>query len=254
VCSGEIIDSFDTHPEGRSRQQDGILYRSDPEANRFLLPSGMRLIPIETVAAVIEVKLTLTKPEFESADLAATETARLRLRGSSLSYIPRAPGLSRTYTGLLPNERANGVSLDDPQLDFVRPTFAIFAFGGVSDVGTIASWLKTAKTISLVACLEAGCALRSRGTGHGTQLSFVSQGDDVLGRFGECIRGAISNHEELWKSFHPDFSRYATHEKPLRYWDETGGYEHPDWYQPEPEELAIRERLYENQPSLRPRK
>ena len=47
VSSGEVIDSFDTNADIKSRQQDGILHRNDPEANRFLLPSGMRLVPIE---------------------------------------------------------------------------------------------------------------------------------------------------------------------------------------------------------------
>ena len=60
VSAGEIFDSFDTDADLKSRQQDGILNRNDPDAKRFILPSGMRLVPIEAVAALVEVKLTLT--------------------------------------------------------------------------------------------------------------------------------------------------------------------------------------------------
>src|SRR5207237_489871 len=50
MSSGELVDSFDTHADKDSRQQDGLLHRNDGDANRFILPSGMRLVPVESVA------------------------------------------------------------------------------------------------------------------------------------------------------------------------------------------------------------
>ena len=146
VSSGEIIDSFDTNIDLKSRQQDGILHRDDPDANRFLLPSGMRLVPVETAAAVVEVKLTLSKEEFEKSDMAATETARLRLRGQPHSMIGTASGVANVnLTSLISPEQEHGIALDHPQLALARPSFAIFAFGGVREVETIASWLRDAQ-------------------------------------------------------------------------------------------------------------
>jgi hypothetical protein len=212
----------------------------------------MRLVPIETVAAIVEVKLSLSKEEFEKSDKAATETARLRLRGQQGSYIPGSsvgPGL----TGLITKEVENGVPIDDPQLVLSRPTFAVFAFNGQRKIETIAAWLRNAQTVDLVCCLESGCALRARRSVSQPGFSLLSQQQHALARFGECLRGAITRHTDLWENFRPDFARYATIET-LSHWDETGSYEHPTWYTPTNEERTLRQRLYEARPSLRPHK
>ena len=250
ASSGEVIDSFEARPNVRSRQQDGILHRDHTEVNRFLLPSGMRLVPVETVAAIVEVKLSLTKAEFDQSDLAATETAGLRLRAGTLSNIPTAmaPGSMRSRN-LINDEHEGGVSLN--ALGPFAPLFAIFAFGGPKEVETIASWLRTAKTIRLVACLEAGCALRSADATPTGGITFVTQQEDVLSHFAESIRAAIAHHENLWQTFQPSFSGYAAHETALKFWDHTTSYEHPEWYQPTREELATREKLYARRPKLR---
>lgn len=160
VSSGEIIDSFETNSELRSRQQDGVLHQNGPEASRFLLPSGLRLIPIETVIAVVEVKLTLTKDEFERADRAAEETARLRLRpGASGRIIEQMDGGSLQIADVTPEQRRLGIAVGDPAFRTAPVVFTLFAFGGVERLETIQEWMK-ASTISIVCCLSAGCVVR----------------------------------------------------------------------------------------------
>jgi hypothetical protein len=87
ASSGEVIDSFGT-VETPSRQQDCVIHCNDQGANRFLLPSGLRMVPVETIASVVEIKLTLSRGEFETADRAAAETSRLRLRVTDGCYVP----------------------------------------------------------------------------------------------------------------------------------------------------------------------
>jgi hypothetical protein len=81
VSGGEIIDSFDTNAHEDACQQDCVLHQSG--ANRFIFPSGMRLLPIESVVAVVEVKRRLTRKWFLEADRKAERTSRLRLAISS---------------------------------------------------------------------------------------------------------------------------------------------------------------------------
>lgn len=233
VSSGEIVDSFDTNIKLASRQQDGILHRNSLNANRFLLPSGLRLLPIETVAAVIEVKLTLSKQEFESAAAAAKETKRLRYR------IPyrgaHQPGFGPPYKPFTEAASEEGVPVDDDMLSDWRPMFVVFAFGGVKQIKTIAEWMKAAGTIDLVCCLDIGCAFRS-GTG-----SAVTSKDGALTQFVQCLGGAVGRHDHLMAALKLDFSGYARVDV-ARYWDETG-FEHPTWYQPTDSEQVARGRV-----------
>lgn len=244
VSSGEIIDSFDTPGDTKSRQQDGVVHRNDPDANRFLLPSGMRLVPIETVAAVVEVKLTLTKEEFQKADRASTETARLRYRVGHRSDIPDVGG--QIFTPVGEAARESGLPLNDPRLKLLGPTFAVFAFGGVSEPETIAGWLKEASTISLVCCLEAGCIWR------GSDSASVSGAEGALTRFAECLRGGLGCYDRLYAALRPSFGGYADVEA-LPYWDDTG-YDWPASYRPTEEQVTARERLFERRPALRRRR
>jgi len=79
ASSGEIIDSFDTDPHLDSRQQDIVIHQNVRAAKQLELPSGLRLIPVETVAAVVEVKLALDRDELLSAKRAAKQTQALHL-------------------------------------------------------------------------------------------------------------------------------------------------------------------------------
>jgi len=243
VSPGEIIDSFDTPGDAKSRQQDGVLHRNDAEANRFLLPSGMRLLPIETVAAVVEVKLTLSKEEFERADRAAAETSRLRYRVPARGAL--LPSVGPPYTALEARAIEDGLPVDDARLGRYRPTFAIFAFGGTREIETIATWLAHAQAVTLVCCLEAGCAMRL------DSPASLSDREGALTLFAECLRGAVGRYEQLYQAVKPDLRAYGETDT-LPYWDDVG-YDWPDGYSGTPRQNESRERLFQARPSLRPR-
>jgi len=111
VSSGEIIDAYDTDSTSESRQQDGVLHRNDVHARRFMLASGLRLIPVESVAAVIEVKLSLDKPEFTKAEAAARQTAKLRYALQSGPWISNG---SLASSQILDAENQSGIPMVDP--------------------------------------------------------------------------------------------------------------------------------------------
>jgi hypothetical protein len=107
----------------------------------------MRLVPIESVAAVVEVKLQLTKAELRKAERAASETARPRYRVTG--DIPTgAVGRYRLQFGREASrnpttyqlEHRLAVSATDIAIN--RPTFAVFAFGGVTAPEPLADWLR----------------------------------------------------------------------------------------------------------------
>jgi Domain of unknown function (DUF6602) len=221
ISSGEIIDSFDTNSDLKSRQQDGILHRNEPEANRFLLPSGMRLVPIETVAAVVEVKLTLTKAEFENADKAAAETARLRLRAHrSGRVLQKGDAGSKSFT-LLTDERVTaGLPIADELFGEPPTVFTLFAFGGVEKLDTIREWMEHS-TIAVVCCLSAGCIVRG---GHMCVGEFnVGSPDggievaaeDALWHFAETLSDISKRHSLVLDELCPDFNGYAPYSKTL---------------------------------------
>lgn len=221
VSSGEIIDSFDTNGSIKSRQQDGIVHQNDADANRFVLPSGMRLVPIETVAAVVEVKLTLSKEEFDRANRAADETSSLLLRANRAhSRLPVWPGepFGKTVRGVhVPDPRlteeqyATGVSLSEPRFRHPPITFALFAFLGDQKLGTIRDWMK-GKTVSVVCSLESGCVARHFADGSSGATVEAAQAD-ALWHFSETILQAIAHHGWVMRIFQPDFSGYASYEK-----------------------------------------
>ena len=244
VSSGEIIDSFDTNADKASRQQDGILHQNDADANRFLLPSGMRLVPIESVAAVIEVKLTLNKSEFDKADAAATETARLRYRVASGTLQLHMP--KNVATPVDGDTVAKGLAASDARIDIYRPTFAVFAFGGVQEPETLADWLRGASTIGLVCCLETGCALR---VSRQMNVSAVSGVEHALSSFAEHLAGSIRRRKALLEHIAVTFSDY-TPESWLPYWDESR-YHWATGYVPSEDQVQRREQLFASRPDLR---
>ncbi len=210
ITSGEVIDSFDTAPELASRQQDGIVYRHDHHANRFVLPSGLRLVPVESIAAIVEVKLTLDKGEFDKSDATATQTSRLRLRLASDGQIPHDRIEEQTYgssyCGTLSTASMvapSGLALDSPDLRPNRPPFTVFGFRGPAEVDTLVGWLKGATTAELVCCLTAGCAFRRV---DGSVVSVAA--NSALPTFAEQVEHAVDRHQCLQRLLCPDFSGY----------------------------------------------
>jgi hypothetical protein len=69
---------------------------------------------------------------------------------------------------------------------------------GVKEIETVAEWLKNASTITLVCCLEAGCALGGRPPPPSPNTvnpvnhngCSLSQQEHALARFAECVRAA----------------------------------------------------------------
>lgn len=220
ISSGEIIDSFDTNAELNTRQQDGILHTNSADANRFLLPSGMRLVPVETVAAVIEVKLSLDKEEFDKAERAAKETARLRLRAHRNSDFPRFDGSGAVGPAVTEDQRQEGVCITDPAFGRASVTFAIFAFEGPLKLETIRGWMG-GTTISVVCCLTSGCTARDAPMPvNGFPISSPGGSsdagpEDALWHFAEMIGRVTAQHRHLLRSFHPDFNGYAPYPKTL---------------------------------------
>lgn len=220
VSSGEIIDSFGTTAARPSRQQDGVVHENAPEAARFLLPSGMRLLPIETVRAVVEVKLTLSRDEFERADTAARETSELRLRpGPHGMLLKDMDGTSNHRKDDLPSElRAEGIAVSEQTFTEPPVLFTLFAFGGIERVDTIRDWLRNS-TISIVCCLTAGCVVR-RGYQKGHQVrvgahdgDIVVEAKDSLWDFAEAIAQCVRRQGAIVDALEPDFDWYAPYER-----------------------------------------
>jgi hypothetical protein len=244
VSSGEIIDSYDTDADIDSKQQDGVVHINNAEARRLLLPSGFRLIPIETVAAVVEVKLSLTKEGFLEADEAATQTARLKLsvKRQSLGH-PGAGGAfmnGREVQKFNEERSEKGVPISDPLLR-PRTTFAIIGVEGPAKVDTLAEWLRESKTIDTIACLRGGCAWGyTKGAAEG--FCWVAQREDALLAFANCIRGAIMSHQHSSAEYVMIGSRYDEI-RALTFWDNFG-YEHPPLYTPTADEVNLRAQLF----------
>lgn len=216
------------------------------EARRFLLPSGLRLVPIETVAAVVEVKLSLTREEFEAADKAATQTAQLRLAVERQVVEPEGAGNISWEAGEVRKfnaERAKeGVPLSDPVFQW-RTTFALIGVEGIKKVETLAEWLREAKTISAIACLESGCVWGY--TKHTLENSCtIAQREDALMAFAGIIRNAITSHQDSCARYAMAGSPYAE-PSTLTYWDKSR-YEFPSWYTPSAEEVELRAQLPPN--------
>jgi hypothetical protein len=229
VSSGEIIDSYDTDPDHRSRQLDCIVHTNDVEARRFLLPSGLRLVPIETVAVVVEIKLTLTKEGVLEADAAARQTASLKLaiRRRDLDSLGVAEMLQHDYTeaSKADNERAKrGVPLSDQTVAY-RTRFTIIGVDGPEKVETLAEWLKETTTINTITCLSVGSATRHAPSSGTPGYSYIYQRDEALLSFAEEIRSALDAYDRSAQRFVADTWRYGklTHRP---YWDGSG-YDEP---------------------------
>jgi hypothetical protein len=246
ASAGEIIDSFDTDATQKSRQQDIVIHQQSVETNAFVLPSGLRLIPIEAVAAVVEVKLSLDVEEFRAADQAAAQTSRLRLA-------LRAEDNGRLgFGGVTASHREvaefnelhgqNGALLSHPNL-FARTTFAVFGLDGPSGVETLAQYVAGASTVQLLTCLNAGTVHRIEPPGSSSGgRALLHRREDALLSFAHAMVAAVRSHQQSAHDFTFQAHRYY-HTPPVWYWDRTG-LDMPEGYVPTPDELHGREMMF----------
>jgi hypothetical protein len=241
VSAGEVIDSFRTNVERDSRQHDVIVHRNTRLARRYTLQSGLRLVPIESVASVIEVKLLLDDEKFRRADEAATETASLRLRTERHRLLAGAGGPISTHVDAA---KEDGYATEDVEMRG-RVSFVLFAFSGPKKVKTLLDWLGRAKTIQAICCLSAGTVWRAP-TSHdwppktppNPRQAVLSKG--ALPGFLSVIDGSIeryTGHAGSWPARYTGYTTVPAH----TYWDETGFIPRPGYEPMEEEVQALRE-------------
>jgi len=233
ISSGEIIDSFGTEVELKSRQQDAILHANTLEARRFVLPSGLVLVPVEAVAAVIEVKLSLDKSEYESAARAAGETGALRL---SIDQVKPVAGWGGPISDQFTAGPEEGIRADQSDEGRVRRVaFGMFGFEG-PQIETIAKWLRDVpSTLEHVCCLGQGAVFRPAWSA-GVGLSFIAPKEHALLSFLQFIDKSVERHRQSARHWRTKTGRYHA-ESEQNYWDATG-YMFPDAYNPSEEEIA----------------
>jgi len=224
VSEGEIIDSFNTNPERDSRQRDAIVHKNTRRARRFTFGEGMRLVPIESVALLLEVKLLIDADKFKLADLSAQEANELRL---AVDRITRPVNHSAELGIDVAEEgRAYGPGEGTRVADaYKRVWCGIIAANG-PEVETLAGWLRSGTTIDFVCCLSTGCAFRppyARGAQVHPAMATcdVSPADRSLAHFGNLIHLALNNFEHHDKDTAPDYSRYEPYMS-VRYYDDLG--------------------------------
>lgn len=213
---------------------DAIIHQNTRFARRFTLESGLRLVPVESVALVTEIKLDVDVEKFREADQAARETAKLRLAVDRVETMAAAGGPLVDHCSPGPDD---GLATTDDQLRG-RVQFALFAFGGPKQPETLARWLREATTINVLCCLDTGCAYRppsSRGDTTFAGWSNVSEVDAALTHFAQLVAGIVSQHELNAATFLPRSERYAEYAY-ANYWDETG-FLPPDGYRPTQAEI-----------------
>lgn len=234
VSSGEVVDSFQTNIDRDSRQHDAIVHENSRFARRFSLQSGLRLVPIETVALIVEIKLDLDATKFKDADDAAAETAKLRL---AVDRFERVAGAGGPVSERMKPGPEGGMACNDRELRG-RVRFAVFAFNGPKRRETIAEWLRAARAIELVCCLDSGCAYRpphAKASDFGGWTS-VSSPERSLTYFGQLVGGTINQFEASAQSWRARKDAYSDY-RPLTFWDATG-FVPPPGYQPTDEEVA----------------
>lgn len=234
VSSGEVVDSFQTSIDRDSRQHDAIIHENTRFARRFSLQSGLRLVPIEAVALVTEIKLDVDAAKFKEADAAAAETAKLRLAVDKVQPWAGAGGPIKNHYTAGPDD---GLPTTASELEG-RLLFALFAFSGPKKPETLAEWLREASTIRVICCLDTGCAYRPHNldkTSFGG-CSLLSTPERSLTYFGGIVGGAISQFQASAAVWCCRSGAYSDH-RPLHFWDNTG-YKPPNGYNPYPEEIA----------------
>jgi hypothetical protein len=229
VSEGEVIDSFNTNVDRGSRQRDAIVHKNTRYARRFTFGDGMRLVPIESVALLLEVKLTIDADKFKQADLAAQEADELRLAIDGVTRIvtedrrPNRLNLEVVSEAHDPGPK-DGKRVADA---FKRVWHGIIAADGPAEVTTMANWLRDAKAIDFVCCLTTGCAFREpiarRSAMRTPALAYcdIAPADRSLTHFADLIRLALGNFESHDKSTQAQYYRYQPY-MAVRYYDQTG--------------------------------
>jgi hypothetical protein len=245
VSDGEIIDSFNTNPDKDSRQRDAIVHRNTRRARRFTFGDGMRLVPIESVALLLEVKLTIDSDKFKLADIAAQEASELRLAVNRITRPVNhdaALGFDVAQEGRVYGPK-EGVRAADV---YKRVWYGIVAADGPA-LETLAGWLRQGTTIDFVCCLSTGCAARLPFAREGERghpaLAYctVAPADRSLVSLANLIHLALNNFEHHDKDTEPDYSRYERY-MPVSYYDATG-YGVPTGVTRLPDEQAELERM-----------
>lgn len=239
VSSGEVVDSFQTNVDHDSRQHDAIIHENTRFARRFSLQSGLRLVPIESVALVTEIKLDVDATKFKEADAAASETAKLRLAVDKVQPYAGAGGPIKDQHTSGPDD---GLPTTAKDLQG-RVQFALFAFDGPSNPETLVDWIRDATTIKIICCLDTGCVYRPP---HLEETSFggcslVSTQERSLTYFSEIVSAAANTfaaNANVWRCRNSAYSDY----QPVLYWDKSG-YVPPDGYNPGEAEVAELKRL-----------
>lgn len=242
VSSGEIVDSFSTNHPRDNRQHDAIVHRNTRFARRFTLPSGLRMVPIEEVALVVEIKLSVDAQKFRDADAAASDTASLRLALEQHVVNAGAGGVGGLRTTVKPGP-IGGLPISAPEVAG-RLEFALFAFEGPSRVETLAEWLRSATTIRTICCLGGGCATRPRYVEEiaaEERFSQLAGGDLSLAVFGQLVDGAISRFEANAHYWHTSGEVYDGYTAPY-FWD-ASGFTPREGYLPGEAEIAELQRL-----------
>lgn len=198
ASSGEVVDSFNTNATSDSRQHDVIVHQNTRFARRFTFENGVRLVPVEAVAALVEVKLDVDRTSFFEADAAALQTRALRLAVDERAYAAGAG------TGRVEETRRAGPIDGKPASEFgLRMLPVLFAFNGPSQLATYADWLANAKAFQAICCLSAGCVTRF----HPSVVSAASQ-TDALVAFLAVVEIAIHNFDRSSESWAPLYGKY----------------------------------------------
>lgn len=222
ACGGEVIDSAGTmavrpdrdasHPvecacercRAPSRQHDVIVHANERDARRFTFSSGLRLVPVESVAAVVEVKLRLDAAEFEKTDAAAALTMQLRGKWQQIGQ--------RAGAGTGEVVRVAGSFIEHAMTD-EAPPFYIFAADCKAGHDRVAKWLRGAAFVRGVFALNTGFMARSaltRAAPEVDRVCFRASVDNGLLAFESFISGACEMHERRASERRVRWTEYAS--------------------------------------------
>ena len=186
ASAGEVVDSFRTNANIDSRQHDVIVHHNTRHARTFTFEGGVRLVPIESVAAIVEVKLSVDRPAFDTSDAALSITNNLRLAVGGREVLSGAGGGTIERVTSAPED---GVAVADTP---GRIANILFAFEGPSETATLIDWLQSAKQFDAICCLNSGCVVRRP---RSSSTISVAERDSALGAFLAIVQGAARNFE-----------------------------------------------------------
>jgi hypothetical protein len=131
--------------------------------------------------------------------------------------------------------------------EFKRVWFGVLAADGPAPE-TIADWLREAKTIDFVCCLESGCVFRNpigrrSDKAHAAhKFSMIVDGEGSLGYFADLIYTALNNFEHHAKNTFVEFAGRYSQSAPVRHYDDIGYKTPPGMTYTGPELTELRRR------------